>query len=193
VKPTGDEQARRLGRLIVVSGPSGVGKGSVIAAAIAQRPETWTSISTTTRQPRPAEQEGREYFFVTKADFEREVASGGFLEWAEYADNLYGTAREPVDQNLASGRNVILEIELAGARQVRAAFPTAVLVLIRPPSMADLRERLIGRGTEPSEVVERRLATARHELAAESEFDYVLVNEDIGATASELVDLLDGQ
>lgn len=181
------------GHLFVVSGPSGVGKGSVISAAIAQRPRTWASVSTTTRQPRLGERDGHEYYFVTESAFRRDAAAGGFLEWAEYAGNLYGTARDPVQRNLTAGRNVILEIELAGARQVRAAFPAAVLVLIRPPSMAVLRERLAGRGTESAEIVERRMAAAKHELAAESEFDFVLVNEDIVETANELVDLLEGQ
>jgi guanylate kinase len=181
------------GRLIVVAGPSGVGKGSVISAVLSKRPQTWPSVSTTTRPPRPGEIGGQDYFFVTESVFVADVTGNGFLEWAEYAGNRYGTARAPVLAHLAAGQNVILEIELAGARQVRATFPEAVLVLMKPPSMSVLRDRLAGRATETPEAMERRMTAAEIELAAADEFDYVLVNEDILETAQKLVQLIDEQ
>jgi guanylate kinase len=173
--------------LVVVSGPSGVGKSTVVAAALAQDPSIWLSVSATTRQPRPGEVDGREYFFTPDADFDALIADGGLLEWAAYAGNRYGTPRGPVDERRAAGVPVLLEIEVQGARQVRAAVPDALLVFLAPPSWEVLEARLTGRGTEEPEAVARRLAAAREELSASGEFDVVLVNADVQECAQALV------
>jgi guanylate kinase len=156
----------------------------------ARHPEVWISVSATTRFPRPGEVDGVHYLFITRAEFERRAADGEFLEWAEFADNLYGTPAAPVMARLALGQGVMLEIDLQGARQVRERMPEAQLVFLRPPSWDELVRRLTGRGTEPPEVVESRLAVAREELAAESEFDRTLVNSDVGEVCQQLVTLL---
>ena len=175
------------GRLVVVSGPSGVGKGTVIAELLRRRPDLWLSVSTTTRLPRPGEQDGREYFFVTEEEFNQIIDEGGFLEWARYAGNLYGTQKQPVTQRTNSGTSVLLEIDLAGARQIRRNDPDALLVFISPPDEEELARRLRGRGTETSDVTKDRLARAKDEIAASSEFDRVLVNLEVSATADQLL------
>lgn len=175
--------------LIVLSGPSGVGKSTVVRELRSSHPEVWLSVSATTRFPRPGETEGLHYWFVTRDGFEQMVADGGLLEWAEFAGNLYGTPRQPVLDQLAAGRPVLLEIDLQGARQVRRAMPRARLVFLAPPSWDELVRRLTGRGTEPPEVVERRLATAREELAAEPEFDQTLVNTSVQDVVDSLLAL----
>lgn len=180
-------------RLTVVSGPSGVGKSSVLSEVRRLAPEIYFSVSATTRAPRAGEVDGEHYHFVSTAEFERMIAAGEMLEHARYAGNLYGTPRKPVEEALAAGRPAVLEIELQGARQVRQAMPEAQLVMLLPPSWEVLVDRLTGRGTEPAEVVERRLATAREELAAESEFDATVVNADVQAATSELLRLILGR
>jgi guanylate kinase len=177
------------GRLIVLSGPSGVGKSTVVQAVRELVPEIWVSVSATTRAPRPGETDGEHYKFVSSEQFADLVATGGLLEWAEFAGNFYGTPREPVQVRLAADIPVLLEIELQGARQVRAAIPEALLVFLKPPSWPDLVERLEGRGTEEAEVVARRLEVARIEMAAESEFDLAVVNSAVGDAAVQLVRL----
>jgi guanylate kinase len=182
---------RAVPRLTVLSGPSGVGKSTVSARVRSAHPEVWLSVSATTRKPRPGEIDGVHYFFYDVARFDKLVEAGEFLEHAEFAGNKYGTPRRPVLEHLAAGTRVLLEIELQGARQVRAAMPEALFVFLAPPSWDELVRRLTGRGTEPADVIERRLARARVELASESEFDVTLVNRSVEDVAAELVTLMD--
>lgn len=179
-------------RLLVVSGPSGVGKSSVVAELRRRLDNLYFSVSVTTRSPRPGERDGEHYHFVDDATFDRMVTAGELLEHAQYAGNRYGTPRTPVERALDSGRPAVLEIELSGARQVRKAMPEALLVMLVPPSWPDLVDRLTGRGTEDPGVVARRLETARRELSARDEFDEVVVNADVRAAADELVPLITG-
>ena len=178
------------GRLTVLSGPSGVGKGSVIAVVRARHPEVWLSVSVTTRAPRPGETDGVEYHFVDQAEYDRMVAADELLEHATYAGNSYGTPRAPVLETLARGVPALLEIELQGARQVKARMPEAHLVFLAPPSFDELARRLTGRGTEDPERVRRRLDVARIEMAAEDEFEAVVVNDDLERAADALVALM---
>ncbi|WP_149178994.1 guanylate kinase [Streptomyces sp. TRM49041] len=178
-------------RLTVLSGPSGVGKSTVVAHMRKVHPEVWLSVSATTRKPRPGEQDGVQYYFVTDDEFDKLIANGELLEWAEFAGNRYGTPRRAVQDRLEAGRPVLLEIDLQGARLVRESMPDAQLVFLAPPSWDELVRRLTGRGTESPEVIERRLGAARIELAAESEFDVTLVNTSVEDVARELLALMD--
>ena len=179
------------GRLTVLAGPTAVGKGTVAAYVRTHHPEVWISVSATTRHPRPGEVHGRHYWFVSDEEFDRLVADGELLEWAVvHKKARYGTPRRPVEQALADGRPALLEIDLQGARQVRASMPEALFVFLKPPSWEELVRRLVGRGTETEEERERRLETAREELAAEPEFDVTVVNTEVHAAAEELVTLM---
>ena len=178
------------GRLTLIAGPSGVGKGTLVARLLERHPRIWLSVSATTRAPREGEQEGVNYVFLSREEFEARVAAGGFLEWAEFAGNLYGTPRQPLEAKLAEGRPVLLEIELEGARQVRRSFPAGVQLLVKPPSFAELERRIRGRGTDAEAAIDRRLERARVELAAEAEFDAVLVNDDLELALAELERLM---
>ncbi|MFF1725783.1 guanylate kinase, partial [Streptomyces sviceus] len=178
-------------RLTVLSGPSGVGKSTVVAHMRKEHPEVWLSVSATTRRPRPGEKHGVHYFFVTDEEMDKLIANGELLEWAEFAGNRYGTPRAAVLERLEAGEPVLLEIDLQGARQVRESMADAQLVFLAPPSWEELVRRLTGRGTEPPEVIERRLDAAKIELAAEPEFDVTLVNTSVEDVARELLALMD--
>ncbi|WP_439565495.1 guanylate kinase [Microcella sp.] len=179
------------GRLVVLAGPTAVGKGTVSGYIRQHHPDVLLSISATTRAPRPGEQNGVHYYFVDDAGFDALIERGELLEWAVVHNaSRYGTPKPPVEAALAAGRSVLLEIDLAGARQVRAAMPDAVLVFLLPPSWEELVRRLLGRGTESPEEQARRLETARVELAAQDEFDELVVNDDVRRAAQEVVDLL---
>jgi guanylate kinase len=181
----------RRSRLVVLAGPTAVGKGSVAAAVRERHPDVWISVSATTRPPRPGEQEGVHYFFVSDDEFDSMVARGDLLEWAVvHRSARYGTPRGPVEEALAAGRLALLEIDLQGARQVRETMPDALFVFLKPPSWDELVRRLVGRGTETEAERTRRLETALEELAAEPEFDVTVVNHEIHAAADELVALM---
>ncbi|HMK93304.1 MAG TPA: guanylate kinase [Thermoleophilia bacterium] len=177
--------------VFVISGPSGAGKGTVIALVRQRLLHVVTSVSATTRAPRPGELDGREYHFMSEEAFRSAVADGDFLEWVEYSGNLYGTLRREVDRKVAAGDDVILEIELVGARAVREALPEAISVFIAPPSMAELAERLRGRGTETAVAIARRLHRAEAEVAAAKEFDHIVVNDDAARAADEVAAIIE--
>ena len=177
-------------RLLVLAGPTAVGKGTVAAHIRETHPEIHLSVSATTRAPRPGEIDGVHYYFVDDAEFDRLIAEQELLEYAVvHNKSRYGTPRAPIDTALAEGKTVLLEIDLQGARQVRAAEPSATLIFLLPPSWDELVQRLVGRGTENAEERARRLRTAKVELAAQSEFDYLIVNEDVSSAAREVVEL----
>jgi guanylate kinase len=194
VNPPAPEQPDpRSSRLTVLAGPTAVGKGSVSADIRAHHPEIWISVSATTRAARPGEVHGVHYWFLSEAEFDALVEQEALLEWAVvHGAARYGTPRAPVEEMLAAGRPALLEIDLQGARQVRERMPEALFVFLSPPSWEELVRRLVGRGTESEEERERRLASARLEMAAEPEFDAVVVNREIHAAAEELVTLMTG-
>ena len=181
----------RTPRLFVVSGPSGVGKGTLVSLVREQRPDLGLTVSATTRQPRPGEVDGVSYHFLSASDFESRVAAGEFLEWANVFGNCYGTLRSEVERNLSAGKSVILEIDVQGALNVRKLMPEAVLVFIEPPSFEVLEARLRGRGTEDEQVIQVRLETAKGELELAPSYDERIVNDDLQEAASELLRVLD--
>jgi guanylate kinase len=178
-------------RLFVIAGPTAVGKGTVIRHILENNPNIHLSVSATTRAPRPGELDGVSYHFLSMEEFDAKIAAGQMLEYAVvHGTNKYGTLREPVEQALAAGEKMILEIDIQGARQVKAAMPEACLVFIAPPSWDELVNRLVGRGTESDEEQARRLETAREELAAQPEFDYVVINDEVAECARDIVNLI---
>ena len=180
----------RKGTLYVFTGPSGAGKGTVLGRLREQDDRLFYSISATTRAPRPGETDGVQYYFLTKADFEQRIAQNAFLEHARYVDNYYGMLEAPVNEKLAEGYDVILEIEVQGAMQVHKKRPDAVMVFIAPPSFEELAARLRGRGTESEEKIQKRLETAREELTHQGEFDYVIVNDEVERAVDEIRGIL---
>ncbi len=176
--------------LIVLTGPSGVGKGTVLKTILARHPSLNLSISATTRAPRLGEVDGQHYYFMSRTQFETLIAQNDFLEWAEFAGNLYGTLRTPVFEKIANGQRIILEIELEGARQVRKTVPDALQIFIRPPSFAELENRIRGRGQDPEEAILRRLERAKVELTFEAEFDVCITNDRLEDTVSQLESIL---
>jgi guanylate kinase len=177
--------------VFVITGPSGVGKGTLICNLLARMPALELSVSATTRPARPGEVDGVDYHFLSDEEFDRRLAAGDFVEHATYAGRRYGTLRSELERRLSAGAPVVLEIEVQGARQVREALPEAVLVFIAPPSLEALRERLVGRGTDDPAQVERRLDTAREELAAEREFEHVVCNDRLEAAVDDLVRIVE--
>lgn len=167
------------GKLIVLTGPSGVGKGTLLQQLLQQCPDLYLAVSATTRSPRDGEVDGKHYYFLTREQFQDRIEQNQLLEWAEYAGNFYGTLREPVNNGIKQGQKVILEIELVGARQVRKKAPDAFQIFISPPSLADLETRIRGRGQDSETAIARRLDQAKIELAAADEFDFQLVNDDL--------------
>lgn len=177
-------------RVFVITGPSGVGKGTLIRELRSRVPELELSISATTRPPRPGEEDGSDYHFLSREQFDQAVAAGDFLEWATYSGNRYGTLRSEVQRRTAGGAAVVLEIEVQGARQVRETMPEAVRIFIEPPTPDELRKRLEGRGTDDPETIEQRLEEAAKELRAKEEFGHRVTNDDIDRAANELAGIV---
>lgn len=177
----------RSGNLFVVSGPSGAGKGTLVARLVQAVDDVWLSVSVTTRDPRPGEVDGVHYYFATEEEFERLIESDGLLEWAVYSGHHYGTPRVPVEEHMAQGCQVVLEIDMQGAMQVKKKLPSAHLVFVEPPSIEVLEERLRGRHTESEEAIRSRMLTAQVELSHKMEYDIRLVNDDLDKAAAELV------
>jgi guanylate kinase len=179
------------GRLIVLTGPSGVGKGTLMRSLLQRHPELYYSVSTTTRSPRPGEVDGKHYHFIDRSKFEQLVARGEFLEWAEFAGNYYGTPKQAVINQINSGKSVVLEIELDGARQIRNSFEDAYSIFILPPSLTELEKRIRERGQDPEDAIARRLHRAQEEIDAADEFDLKIVNDDFEAALSSIEAALD--
>ena len=180
-------------KVFVITGPSGVGKGTLIKRLLGACPNLELSISATTRKPREGEVDGRDYHFLSREEFDRRIDAGDFLEFATYSGNRYGTLRSEVERRLEAGHSVVLEIEVQGAQQVRAAKEDSVQIFIAPPDPSVLRERLLGRGTDSEEAIDRRLEVAKQELAVQEDFDYQVVNDDLDRAAAELVGIVRGE
>jgi guanylate kinase len=183
----------RRGTLLVISGPSGCGKGTVLKEYANKNDNVYISISATTRDPREGERYGINYYYLTREEFEKKIEEHGFLEHASFCGNFYGTPRKPVEDKLSEGVDVILEIDVQGAFQVKKNFPEAVLVFIMPPSFEELRARLTGRGTESADIVEKRLKAALKEIEQADKYDYVIVNEVVSVAAEEIKSIFDAE
>lgn len=181
-----NQSTHHRGRLIVFTGPSGVGKGTLLRALCQRYPNLYVSVSATTRAPRPGEIHGKDYFFLKRDEFQSLIAQGEFLEWAEFAGNLYGTLKSPLAREIDAGHWVILEIELEGARQVREAFPDALQLFVLPPSLRELEHRIRQRGQDNDEAIQQRLQRAEVEIQAAPEFDIQIVNDDLEEALQQL-------
>ncbi len=181
------------GLLVVVSGASGAGKGTVCRALVEKRSDVWLSISATTRSPRPGEVDGESYYFLEEAKFRSMIDEDGFIEWACFCDNYYGTPKAQVEKQLAAGRNVILEIEVQGAMQVRSEYPEAVFIFVMTPTWQELKKRLTGRGTEAAEVIQKRLERAKQEFAYIEKYNYILFNDSIEQATERFSAILDAE
>ena len=179
-----------FGNLTVITGPSGVGKGTIVKKILDNHKDVWLSISVTTRKPRPGEIDGENYFFVDKSEFKKTVAKNGFLECASFSNNFYGTPRNMVMKKIEKGINVILEIELEGARQIRKSFPEGFQIFLAPPDISELEKRIRGRGTESEQSIKDRLEIAKKELMATKEFDAVVINKDIDIAFKDIESLM---
>ncbi|WP_100899851.1 guanylate kinase [Nostoc flagelliforme] len=184
------EERLHLGRLIILTGPSGVGKGTLMRSLLERHPELYYSVSVTTRSPRSGEIDGENYYFISRSKFEQLVAEGEFLEWAEFAGNYYGTPREAVLNQIHFGKLVVLEIELEGARQIRASFPSALSIFILPPSFDELEKRIRSRAQDSEEAITRRLLRAQEEIQAADEFDIQIVNDDFETALNDIETVL---
>lgn len=180
----------QAGRLIVITGPSGVGKGTLVKLLLQQHSDLYLSVSATTRPPRQGEVDGQDYYFTTRKKFEAMIEAGEFLEWAEYAGNYYGTPRQAVEKQIASGQQILLEIEVVGARKVRESFPQALRIFILPPSIEELEHRLRSRGKDTEDAIARRLESAKTEIAAADEFDHQVVNDNLDTTLEKIQALI---
>ncbi len=180
------KQCQTAGRLIVLTGPSGVGKGTLVRSLLQSHPELYLSISVTTRSPRPGEINAKHYYFVSREQFDMMIAQEELLEWAQFAGNCYGTPRKQVEEKIQQGKWVLLEIELDGARQIRTSFPEAMRIFILPPSMQELEQRLRGRGQDSEEAIARRLRRAEEEINAAGEFDFKIVNDNFETALKDI-------
>ena len=184
------KECKPTGRLIVLTGPSGVGKGTLMRSLLKRHPELYYSVSVTTRSPRPKEIDGKDYYFINRSQFEQMVQRGELLEWAEFAGNCYGTLRESVLNQIHSGKSVVLEIELEGARQIRETFPSALSIFILPPCLKELENRLRSRGQDSEEAICRRLQRAQQEIDAADEFNIKIVNDDFETALNSICAVL---
>ncbi len=179
-----------FGNLTVITGPSGVGKGTIVRKILDKHTDVWLSISATTRQPRAGEIDGQHYFFLEKKEFQQIINKEGFLEWAMFSKNFYGTPKNLVKEKIEKGTNVLLEIELEGSRQIRKSFPEAIQIFLAPPNLSELEKRIRGRGTETEDAIKDRLEIANKELMAKKEFDAVVINDDIDSAFLEIEGLM---
>lgn len=175
-----------LGQLIVITGPSGVGKGTLVRSLLHRHPDFYLSVSATTRSPRGREVDGKDYYFLTRPQFEAAIAAGNLLEWAEYAGNYYGTPRQAVEEKINLGKSVLLEIEVVGAQKIKQTFPDALRLFILPPSLAELERRLRDRGTDSEGAIAKRLKLAKEEIATCAQFDLCITNDDLANALREI-------